>query len=151
MSIRADHIMAAGGADDRPTPLSDREFHAQAVDGGASRHYETGNVPDRGFMVGGARNHADQPYPEIQRPVDSFDLNDVRHHARDIQNHFGPGQEVHQGAWKEGDNVVLDASERVETYSSAMTAAKMRGERAVYDVRRGREHHVDDLKGRVKN
>lgn len=132
-------------------PLSDAEFHQQALAGGASRHYESGNVPDRGFMVGGARNLADNPYPEVSHPVDSFTLNHVRQHARQIRDHFGPGAAVHQGAWVEGDKVVLDASERIDTYSSAMTAAKMRGERAVYDVRRGRDHHVADLEGRVKN
>ena len=131
--------------------LSDREFHDEALRGGASRHYESGNVPDRGFMVGGARNAEDLPYPELKRPVDSFDLAEVRNHARAIQDHFGSGQAVHQGAWREGDDVVLDASEKVETYSSAMTMAKMRGERAVYNVRRGKDHHVADLEGRVKN
>ncbi len=130
--------------------LNDGEFLAAAQAGGASRHYETGNVPDRGYMVGGATN-GDRPYPEIQRPVDSFDLNDVRQHARDIQNHFGAGQDVHQGAWKEGDNIVLDASDRVDTFHSAITMAKMRGERAVYDVVRGRDRDVADTEGRVKN
>jgi hypothetical protein len=131
------------------TPLDDAEFHRQALAGGASRHYTSGNVPDRGFMVGGARNLENQSYPEVAHPVDQFTLDHVRHHARAIRDHFGLGQEVHQGAWREGDNVVMDASERVETYSSAMTAAKMRGERAVYNVRRGRDHHVADVE--VKN
>jgi hypothetical protein len=133
--------------------LNDQEFHQQTLqNGGASRDVVTGNVPDRGFMVGGARNLADQPYPEYSHPVDSFEVNDVRAHARAVRDHFGDQVSgVHQGSWVEGDKVVLDASERDETYHSAMTKAKMRGERAVYDVRRGREHHVADLEGRVKN
>lgn len=90
-----------------------------------------------------------QPFPEIKRPVDQFALNDVRHHARDLRDRFGPDSQVSQGAWREGDHVVLDASENIPTYSSAVTQAKMRGERAVYDVRRGREINTADVK--VKN
>lgn len=131
--------------------LNDSEFHQQAAAGGASRHVDTGNVPDRGYMVGGMRNLADQPYPEISHPVDQFSLAHVRQHAREIRDHFGPGTEAHQGAWVENDKVVLDASERIENFSSAITQAKARGERAIYDVRRGREHFVSDMKGRVKN
>lgn len=131
--------------------LSDEEFHAAALAGGASRHAVTGNVPDRGYMVGGARDLENQPYPELKHPVDSLTVDHVRHHAREIRDRFGPDATVHQGAWVEGSDVVMDASEQVSTYSSAMTAAKMRGERAVYNVRRGRDHHVSDLEGKVKN
>lgn len=131
------------------TTLSDAEFHQQALQGGASRDAATGNVPDRGYMVGGARDLADQPFPEIKHPVDQFTLDHVRHHARAIRDQFGPDASVHQGAWVEGEDVVLDASEQVPTYSSAVTAAKMRGERAVYDVRRGKDIYTKDVK--VKN
>lgn len=103
-------------------------------------------------MVGGARDLSDNPYPEIKRPVDQFTLDDVRHHARDLRDRFDPKtQQVYQGAWREGNDVVLDASERIEHFSSAITAAKMRGERAIYDVRRGREHHVEDMQRKVRN
>lgn len=132
-----------------PEVLTDEEFHRQALEGGASRHATTGNVPDRGYMVGGARDLSDNPYPEIKRPVDQFSLDDVRHHARQIRDRFGAESSVHQGAWREGDNIVLDASEQVGTYSSAITAAKMRGERAVYDVRRNRDRYVNGTN--VKN
>lgn len=131
--------------------LNDHEFHSESLAGGASRHIGTGQVPDRGFMVGGARDLSDNPFPEIQRPVDKFSLDDVRHHARDLRDRFGADSQVHQGAWREGDNVVLDASERIENFSSAITQAKARGERAIYDVRRGREHFVSDMKSRVRN
>lgn len=132
--------------------LNDEEFHQQALAGGASRHVTTGNIPDRGFMVGGARNLEDQPYPELKHDVDSFEVNHVRQHARAIRDHFGAAAAtVHQGAWREGDSVVLDASDRLDSYTDAMTAAKMRGERAVYDVRRGRDHRVANLEGKVKN
>lgn len=136
-------------SDEKPTPLSDEEFLQQALEGGASRHYVSGNVPDRGFMVGGATNGGNIPYPEINRPVDRVTLDDIRSHARQIRDHFGEKSQIYQGAWREGDNVVLDASEMIPTYSSAMTAAKMRGERAVYDVVRGRDHHTKDVQ--VKN
>jgi hypothetical protein len=131
------------------TTLDDEEFHDLAQQGGASRHAVTGNVPDRGYMVGGARDLANQPFPELKRPVEQFQLDDVRHHARDIQSRFGPDSTVHQGAWREGGDVVLDASENIPTFSSAITAAKMRGERAVYDVRRGRDINTHSVK--VKN
>lgn len=143
--------MVAGCISEVVDRLSDEEFHEQALAGGASRHYTTGNVPDRGYMVGGARNHEDQPFPEFTHPVDSFDVNEVRHHARAIREHFGEDKDVHQGAWREGDNVVLDASERLDTFHTAITAAKMRGERAVYDVRRGRDRHTKDTEGNVKS
>ena len=132
-----------------PTFLSDAEFHGQALAGGASRHAVSGNVPDRGYMVGGARDLGNQPMPEQQYPVEHFSVDHVRAHAREIRDRFGPDAAVHQGAWREGDNVVLDASEQVPTYSSAITSAKMRGERAIYDVRRGRDLYTHDAK--VKN
>lgn len=127
-------------------PLSDEEFHQQALAGGASRHAVSGNVPDRGFMVGGARDLSDQPFPEYKHPVDQFTVDHVRHHAREIRDRFGIESTVHQGAWVEDGDVVLDASENVPTYSSAITAAKMRGERAIYDVRRGRDRNTQDAR-----
>jgi hypothetical protein len=133
------------------SPLNDAEFHQQALAGGASRHYESGNVPDRGFMVGGATNAEGLPYPEIKHPVEGFTVDHVRQHARAIRDHFGTNQAVHQGAWVEDDNVVLDASERVHDFSGAMTAAKKRGERAVYDLGHDRDHWVKDVESKVKN
>lgn len=100
-------------------------------------------------MVGGARDLGNQPFPEIKHPIDQFTVDHVRHHARMIRDHFGDESTIHQGAWAEDGHVVLDASENVQHYSSAVTAAKMRGERAVYDVRRGRDIHTNDVK--VKN
>ena len=97
-------------------------------------------------MVGGARDLADQPFPEYKHPVESFEVDHVRHHAREIRDRFGPNSSVHQGAWAEDGQVVLDASENIPTYSSAVTAAKMRGERAVYDVRRGRDINTKDVR-----
>lgn len=97
-------------------------------------------------MVGGARTLADAPFPEYKHPVDQFTVDHVRHHARSIRDSFGDETLVHQGAWVEGSDVVLDASENIPTYSSAITEAKMRGERAVYDVRRGRDRYTKDAK-----
>lgn len=131
--------------------LSDEDFHAQATEEGASRHYRSNEVPDRGYMVGGARNLDDLPFPEMRRPVDQFELDDVRHHARAIRDQFAPTASVYQGAWREGDEVVLDASERDDNFASAITKAKIRGEKAIYDVRRGRDIHVKDVEGKVKN
>jgi hypothetical protein len=102
-------------------------------------------------MVGGARDLSDNPYPEIKHPVDSFEVDHVRQHARALRDSFDPNTSINQGAWREDSDVVLDAAEQIDTYSSAMTAAKMRGEKAIYNVRRGRDHYVADLEGRVKN
>lgn len=123
------------------TSLSDEDFYSQALEGGASRQVTTGNVPDRGFMVGGASNDQGERFPEQAVPSDKFDIDTVRHHARAIREHFGEegSARIHQGAWKEDDNVVLDASEQMSAVSTALVAAKLRGERAVYDVRRGRD------------
>lgn len=126
--------------------LSDAEFHQQALAGGASRSVVDNTVPDRGFMVGGARDLADMPFAEQKHPVDSFEVHHVRQHARAIRDSFGPNASVHQGAWVEDDNVVLDASENMPTYTDAITAAKMRGERAVYDVRRNQERYTKDAR-----
>ena len=49
----------------------------------------------------------------------------------------------------EGEQVVLDASDRIDNFVSAITQAKMRGEKAIYDVRRGRDVRPEDVK--VKN
>lgn len=126
--------------------LSDEEFHEQALAGGASRHAVTNEVPTRGYMVGGARDLSDMPYPEIAHPVDQFTIDHVRHHAREIRDRFGVETSVHQGAWVEDDKVVLDASENHGVFHTAITAAKMRGERAVYDVRRGKDRYTKDAK-----
>lgn len=124
----------------KQTTLSDEEFHQQTISaGGASRQIVSGNVPDRGYMVGGARDLADQPFPEIQRPVDQFSVDDVRHHAREIRDKFAGNENVHQGAWVEGDHVVLDASEQIRTKRKALATAKQRGERAIHDVKGQRD------------
>lgn len=122
--------------------LTDEEFHEQALAGGASRSASTGHVPDRGYMVGGARDLGDQPYPEVKHPVDQFSLEHVRHHAREIRDKFGDNPRVYQGAWREDEHVVMDASENESLYHTAITKAKMRGERAIYDVRRNRDRYV---------
>ena len=121
--------------------LTDEEFRQQTISaGGASRHVMTNIVPDRGYMVGGARDLSDQPFPEIKRPVDSFTVDDIRHHAREIRDRFkGSPTQVHQGAWVEGDHVVLDASEQIRTKKAALTTAKQRGERAIYDIKGQRD------------
>lgn len=124
------------------TTLSDEEFHQAALSGGASRHPVTGTVPDRGYMVGGARDMADQPFPEITHPVDQFSVDDVRHHAREIRDRFGKDTTTHQGAWREGENVVLDASDRLTRRNEAIRTAKARGERAIYDVKGQRDIHT---------
>lgn len=120
--------------------LTDEGFHQQTISaGGASRRVSDGNVPDRGYMVGGARDHSDQPYPELKRPIDQFSVDDVRHHAREIRDGFAGNSNVHQGAWVEGDHVVLDASEQIRGKRKALRTAKQRGERAVYDVKGQRD------------
>lgn len=119
--------------------LSDEAFHEQTLAGGASRSAVSGNVPDRGYMVGSAANAEGARFPEIKHPVDAFSLDHVRHHAREIRDHFGDRDDIHQGSWRVGDNIHMDASEQVPTVGSALTAAKMRGEIAVYDVRRGKD------------
>lgn len=129
--------------------LDDAEFHYAALAGGASRHAVDNTVPDRGYMVGGARDLANQPFPEQQYPVEHFTVDTVRHHARSIRDSFGPDAAVHQGAWREGNSVVLDASEQIPSYSSAISAAKARGERAIYDVKRDNEVYTE--KARVVN
>lgn len=126
--------------------LTDEEFHQAALAGGASRHVTTGNVPDRGFMVGGARDLEGQPFAEISRPVDAFSLNDVRQHARELRDRFGEESATYQGAWREDDRVVLDASQNFKAYSDAISAAKNRGERAIYDVARDRDVHTKDAR-----
>lgn len=129
-----------------PGFLNDAEFYQQALAGGASRHAFASNVPDRGYMVGQASDLANQPMPEQQYPVEQFSVDHVRHHAREIKERFGADSGVHQGAWREGDNIVFDASQQIPTYSSAISAAQARGERAIYDVRRGRDLHTHDAK-----
>jgi hypothetical protein len=131
--------------------LNDEEFHQQALAGGASRHFISGHVPDRGFMVGGSRDLSDNPFPEVSRPVDQFSLDDVRHHARAMRDSFDSKAMVNQGAWKDGEQVVMDASDRMDNFSSAITAAKMRGEKAIYEVRRGKDHTVEDMQRKVRN
>ena len=131
--------------------LNDFEFYEQAQTGGASRHYQSGAVPDRGYMVGGTKNPQGIPFPEVKRPIDQFTLDDVRHHSRAIRDHFGDNLNVHQGAWVEGNDVVLDASEQFDSRLHAMTAAKDRGERAVYDLNRGQDLSTEDYGKRVRN
>lgn len=133
-------------------PLSDEEFHQQALAGGASRHVSTREAPpSRGYMVGGARNVEDLPYPEVKRPVEQADLDLIRNHARALRDHYGDDANVYQGAWREGDQVVLDASEHIDNRVNATTAAKTRGERAVYDLGRERDIHTADVKRKARH
>ena len=132
--------------------ISDEEFHQQALAGGASRHVVTGeNPPARGYMVGGAANPDSIPYPEIKRPVDSADLELVRHHARALRDHFGDQANVYQGAWVENGHMVLDASEHHADRVEATTTAKQRGERAVYDIARDRDIDIKEHGKRAKH
>jgi hypothetical protein len=102
-------------------------------------------------MVGGARNVEDLPYPEVKRPVEQADLDLIRNHARALRDHYGEGANVYQGAWREGDQVVLDASEHIDNRVTATTAAKTRGERAVYDLSRERDIHTEDVKRKARH
>ncbi len=124
--------------------LTDEAFHQQTLAGGASRSAVSGNVPDRGFMVGGAANAEGARFPEVTIPVDKFSVDDVRHHARAVRDHFKGQDDVHQGGWREEDKVYLDASQMVPHLTDAVTHMKLRGEKAIYDVRRGKDIRRED-------
>lgn len=120
--------------------LNDEEFYRQTVEqGGASRHPVTNQVPNRGYMVGSARDRMGEPFAEQNYSVDGFTVDHIRHHAREIRDRFGDNTQVHQGSWVHEGKVYLDASERMTNQRQAVKTAKSRGEKAIYDLKRGQD------------
>ena len=120
--------------------LSDEEFYRQTLEqGGASRHPVSGTVPNRGYMVGSARDRMGEPFAEKNYSVDAFSVDHIRHHAREIRERFGDNTQVHQGSWIHEGNVYLDAAERLTNKRAAVRTAKLRGQKAIYDLRGGQD------------
>jgi hypothetical protein len=114
--------------------LSDAQFHEQAMSGGATRHFRTlRSVVDEGYAVGGAGVR------EKKIRADKFTQKDVGEHLSYLHKTFGNDPTIHQGAWRENDDVVLDASNVFKNKAKARMTGIMRGERAIYDIKGGKD------------
>lgn len=135
--------------------LSDAQFASKSVAGGATRRAsdlrEVRGGVDAGYAVGGAVTRDGKSFPP--KDVDASDLTPdvVRQHLAAIHGAFGKNHpDIHQGAWREGSHVVLDASEVYPDLHTAKVKAMTRGEDAIYDMKNGRDHHVKVGKGPVQ-
>jgi len=131
---------------DTPAPrfLSDEQFAAAAVADGASRHARTLRAKivgeDDGYMVGGATSpKTGTKFPARSIPAEQFTPADAATHLADIQSNFPEDSTIHQGAWKENEHVVLDAAEDVPDRGHAQLLGETRGEKAIFDVNRGKD------------
>lgn len=114
--------------------LSDAQFTEMAKASGATRHFRTLKAPaGQGYAVGGAG------MPEKKIRADKFTQKDVGDHLATMHEHFGMDPEIHQGAWREGDHVVLDASNVIKGRPQARLKGLLRGERAIYDIKAGKD------------
>lgn len=114
--------------------LSDSQFHQQALSGGATRHFRTlRSVVDEGYAVGGAG------VKEKKIRADKFTQKDVGDHLAYLHTALGDDPTIHQGAWREGPDVVLDASNVLKSRPQARLKGLLRGERAIYDIKGGKD------------
>jgi hypothetical protein len=130
--------------------VSDAEFHAEVLKGGASRQVQTLRPvtvgEDDGYMVGGKPTPGTgKPYPARRIPKDSFTPADVANHLADLHTTFPEDETVHQGGWMEGDEAVLDASDRIQNKGEAILQGYLRpndnspGQDAIFDVKAGKD------------
>jgi hypothetical protein len=111
--------------------LNSQQFVSQVQKtGGASMDVRSGKLlqpGQRGLMVGGV-----QGIPETRIPAEHFGEQHVKDAVTHIQN-ATKGSGIHIGAWSEGGDVVLDASEKIKRPGEAIRKAKNRGQDAVWD------------------
>lgn len=114
--------------------ISDAQFHQQALDAGSTRHFRTLRAPEStGYAVGGAG------MSERSIPAAEFTQAHVAEHLAAMHERFGMDPEMHQGAWREGPDVVLDASNVVQSKPQARLKGLLRKERAIYDLGAGKD------------
>ena len=105
--------------------LSNEQFAELANQGGASRSFKTGEAPKGpGIMVSipGAEKITKAPYSAAE--AESFR---TEHSAK-------AKGEVYQGAWKSGDKIFSDISEKHTTLPAARTAGVKQKQIAGYDL-----------------
>lgn len=131
---------------DSPRPvMSDAQFHDTVRSaGGATRTVLTraayrGGV-DPGYAVGGKTNAEGHRFPERSVDMQAFTPAVVGQHLDALRGHFGDNDPtLHQGAWVEGDKVVLDASDVYRSKGRARVEGLARGERAIYDMKNAQD------------
>lgn len=116
--------------------MDDSVFAAHALAGGASRRLSDYHTPPpgHGYMVA-----LGDPYREQVMSIHKFNEDRVRLHAQQLQKQVPDPSKVYQGAWREKENVVLDASEHIPHKFEAKVAARSRNQRAIYDLGKGAE------------
>jgi hypothetical protein len=122
--------------------LSDAQFHAQTMsdEHGASRQINTLAVPTSGYMVGGAAKTQEKNVPDFK-----FTHQTVGRHLEALQGRFGVDPSIHQGSWRKGGSVALDASNRVSDKRTAMDTGIKRQEKAIYGIKEGRDINLPKL------
>jgi hypothetical protein len=122
--------MSAATETQVPQSLNSDQFLAKAKKGGASRSLTDSSVPSGGYMVGGKAGVSETRIPLAEATPEA-----VRSHRDSLRSAVaGSRTATFQGAWKEGGDVVLDASDRFENRQTARMWGRIRGEDAAYDV-----------------
>ena len=106
------------------------------ANGGLTINPRNGEVYNgQGYAVGGV-------LPSVTVPVNSDWHEMVKDFVLSNAEIFLNGRPVYLGTWIDGDVVWLDASEIYEDLDTALTVARERGEKAIWDFANQREIYV---------
>jgi hypothetical protein len=136
-----------------PVPAFDAEFQAKlpelqavvspqylAKANGFSWRPDKPNPTD-GYMVGG------KVEPWVF-PSESYSPTEAIQFANQYRNHLANNPRLFIGGWKEpgvNKNVVLDISEHIMGFQEAVDLARIRGERAIFDLRAGQDIIIEEI------
>lgn len=110
------------------------QYHNQH--GGSSFHVHGGQRATSGYAVGGLQGLKESiTNSPVLRPEE------FQEHRDKVRTKVA-SQEAIAGTWVEGDQSVMDASERVPDRHTAKVLQIARGERAVYNLGRGQEEDL---------
>lgn len=123
-----------------PPVLSGMQFaHATNTDGGATQDLRTGRMLQpgtKGYIVGGEPDSHGQRIPTHYHEGLMSPLDAIKHRSRLRQSTQALGASL--GSWRDNGKVEIDAS-RVTSKKQAVSLGKQRGEKAVWNNKRGRE------------
>lgn len=110
--------------------------------GGASMELGSGRLlqpGQRGYMVGGEADRHGGMIPSWNVPASEFGEEHVAKFVDYMRGTVGSTFRTNVGAWRDGDEVVMDASRKVPRAGEAIRKGRKRNQLAVWDNRRMRE------------
>lgn len=124
-----------------PPILSGVQFaHATNEDGGATQSLRTGRMlapGEHGYIVGGEPDDHGNRIPTHYHEGLMSPLDAINHRSRLRQQTHALGASL--GSWRDKGKVEIDASRVEPSRAVAVRAAKTRGEKAIWDNKRGKE------------